>query len=157
MGYYRVQVMRGVLAHTGKSGCHMVLTLIATSFAKDTLQSSKNPMAHGRRPNPARVVKTPPIMNEVEVDVLAHMKCPKEPGTRLHSTNPSERLNGKIKRCIDVVGSLPNDDAIIRLVGALFLEQNNEAVVQRSRHLSLETKASPSDYPNIMLSAVLIA
>ncbi len=134
-----------------------VSTFIATAFAKDTPQSSKNPMTRGRRPNPARVAKTPAIMNEVEVDVLAHMKCPKEPGTRLHSTNPSERLNGKIKRCTDVVGSLPNDDAVIRLVGALFLEQNNEAVVQRSRHKSLETKAFPSDDPNIMLSAVPIA
>jgi putative transposase len=157
MAYYRVQVMRGVLAHTGKSGYHMVLTLIATSFAKDTLQSSKNPMAHGRRPNPARVVKTPTIMDEAEVVVLAYMKFPKEPDTKLHSTNPSERFNGKIKRHTDVVGALSNDDVIIYPVSVLHLEQNNEWVVERNRHLSLQTKASRNDYPNIMLSAVPIA
>ncbi|MHC2365145.1 transposase-like protein [Rhizobium leguminosarum] len=64
-----------------------------------------------------------------------------------------ERLNGEIKRRTEVVGIFPNDDAIVRLVGALLLEQNDEWAVQRSRYMTLETIATMSDDPLINLPA----
>ncbi|MBB2714513.1 mutator family transposase, partial [Rhizobium azibense] len=56
-------------------------------------------------------------------------------------TNPIERLNGEIKRRTEVVGIFPNDEAIVRLVGALLLEQNDEWAVQRAKYMTLETMA----------------
>lgn len=76
-------------------------------------------------------------MDEAETDVLAYTTFPREHRVQLHSTNPIERVNGEIKRRTEVVGIFPNDDAIIRLVGAILLEQNDEWAVQRSRYMTL--------------------
>ncbi|VDS08410.1 Transposase, Mutator family [Paracoccus haematequi] len=92
-------------------------------------------------------------MDDAEHDVLAYMSFSKEHRAKLHSTNPIERLNGEIKRRPDVVGIFPNDDAIVRLVGALLLEQNDEWTVQRTRYMTLETIASMGDDPVISLPA----
>ena len=85
-----------------------------------------------------RFPKLGALMDEAENDVLAHMTFPKAHWTQIHTTNPLERLNGEIKRRTNVVAIFPNDAAIVRLVGAMLLEQNDEWAVQR-RYMSLET------------------
>jgi transposase-like protein len=150
----RVHFMRNVLAHAGKSGRRVVSAFIATAFAQDTPEAASSQwrtVADQIRP---KVPKLAAIMDDAEADVLAYMTFPKEHRAKLHSTNPIERLNGEIKRRTEVVGIFPNDDAIIRLVGAILLEQNDEWAVQRARYMSLETIAPLSDDPFISLPAV---
>lgn len=84
------------------------------------------------------------LMREAEDDVLAFLIFPKEHRSQIHSTNPLERLNKEVKRRTHVVGIFPNEDAIVRLVGALMLEQNDEWAVTR-RYMSLETVANICD------------
>jgi transposase-like protein len=93
-------------------------------------------------------------MDEAEADVLAFMDFPVQHRTRLHSTNPLERVMGEINRRTEVVGIFPNEDAITRLVGAILLEQNDEWAVQRARYMTLETIAPLSDDPLVSLPAV---
>ena len=91
-------------------------------------------------------------MDDAEPDVPAYMTCPREHRTKLHSTNPIERLNGGIKRRTDVVGIFPNEAA--RLVGAILMEQSDGWAVRRARYMTLETMAPVSNNPIIVLSAV---
>jgi putative transposase len=150
----RVHFMRNVLAHAGKQGRRVVSAFIGTAFAQDDAAAASaqwRSVADQLRP---RVPKLAALMDEAETDVLAYMSFPSAHRPKLHSTNPIERLNGEIKRRADVVGIFPNDDAIVRLVGAILMEQNDEWAVQRTRYMTLETIAPISDNPIVILPAV---
>jgi len=60
------------------------------------------------------------------------------------------------KRRTEVVGIFPNDEAIVRLVGAILLEQNDEWAIQRCRYMTLETMAALSDDAVVGLPAMVI-
>ncbi len=149
----RVHFMRNALAHAGKSGRRVVSAFIATAFAQDTPEAASAQWRNVADQIRPKVPKLATLMDSAEQDVLAYMTFPRQHWAKLHSTNPIERLNGEIKRRTEVVGIFPNDDAIVRLVGALLLEQNDEWVVQRSRYMTLETIATMSDDPLISLPA----
>jgi putative transposase len=55
-------------------------------------------------------------------------------------TNPLERLNKEVKRRADVVGIFPGEAAIVRLIGAVLLEANDEWQLQH-RYMQLEAMA----------------
>jgi transposase-like protein len=150
----RVHFMRNVLAHAGKQGRRVVAAFIGTAFAQDDAEAARSQwrqIADHLRP---RVKKLAELMDEAESDVLAYMSFPSPHRTKLHSTNPIERLNGEIKRRTEVVGIFPNDEAVIRLVGAILLEQHDEWAVQRARYMTLETMAPLSHDPFVKLPAV---
>ena len=147
----RVHFMRNVLAHATKSGRRVVSAFIATAFAQDDAEAARSQwrkVADQLRPNTPKLAA---LMDEAETDVLAYMSFPAAHRTKLHSTNPIERLNGEIKRRTEVVGIFPNEDAITRLIGAILLEQNDEWAVQRSRYMTLETMTPLSDDPLVSL------
>jgi transposase-like protein len=147
----RVHFMRNVMAHAGKSGRRVVSAFIATAFAQDDAASAKaqwRGVADQLRP---KLPKLASFLDNAETDVLAYMTFPPTHRVKLHSTNSLERLNGEIKRRTEVVGIFPNEAAIIRLVGAILLEQNDEWAVQRCRYMTLESVAHLSDDPIVSL------
>src|SRR6202140_2190254 len=150
----RVHFMRNALAHAGRSGRRVVSAFIATAFAQDDAEAAKvqwRKVADQLRPNLGKLAA---FMDEAETDVLAYMSFPAAHRAKLHSTNSLERLNGEIKRRTEVVGIFPNEAAIIRLVGAILLEQNDEWAVQRCRYMTLESVAPLSDDPIVKLPVV---
>jgi transposase-like protein len=150
----RVHFMRNALAHAGKSGRRVVSAFIATAFAQEDAPSAKSQWRQVADQLKPKLPKLAALMHEAETDVLAYMSFPKEHRAKLHSTNPLERVNGEIKRRTEVVGIFPNEDAIIRLVGAILLETNDEWAVQRARYMSLETMAPLSDDALVDLPAI---
>ncbi len=150
----RVHFMRNALAHAGKSGRRGVSAFIATAFAQDDAQTASTQWRGIADQLRSKLPKLATLMDTSEHDVLAYMGFPAAHRTKLHSTNPIERLNGEIKRRTEVVGIFPNEGAITRLVGAILREQSEEWAVQRARYMTLETMAPMSDDPIVMLSAV---
>ena len=150
----RVHFMRNAMAYAGKTQRRVVSAWIGTAFAQDDADAARKQwrqVADQLRP---RVSKLAALMDNAEADVLAHMDFPAQHRAKIHSTNPLERLNGEIKRRSDVVGIFPNEAAVVRLIGALLLDQNDEWAVQRARYMSLEIIAPLSDTPSVSLPAI---
>jgi transposase-like protein len=150
----RVHFARNALAHAGKTQRRIVSAWIGTAYAQEDAAAAHaqwRTVADQLRP---KVPKLAALMDAAEEDVLAYMHFPAAHRTKLHSTNPIERLNGEIKRRTDVVGIFPNEAAVVRLVGAILLEQSDEWATQRARYMTLETISAVSDTAPVSLSAV---
>jgi putative transposase len=143
----RVHFMRNALAHVGSKQRAMVAAAIRTAFTQETQEAARGEWRTVADRLRERFPKLGELMDAAEDDVLAHLAFPKEHWPQLHSTNPLERLNGEIKRRTDVVAIFPNEGAIVRLVGALLLEQNDEWAASRARYMSLEKLAQFGDDP----------
>ena len=152
----RVHFLRNALAYANKGQRQMVFALINTIFAQETAEAAHSQWRDVCDQLRERFAKLAKMMEGAEHDVLAFMDFPREHRTKIHSTNTIERLNGEIKRRSNVVGIFPNEAAIVRLVGALLLEQNDEYAIQK-RYMSLESLAPMSDNPSFRLPAIAAA
>ena len=150
----RVHFIRNALAHVGKGQRQAVLAMINTIFVQESAEAASaqwRTVADQLRP---KFPKLAAMMDDAEHEVLTFMSFPKAHRVQIHSTNPLERLNAEVKRRTNVIGIFPNDKAVIRLVGAMMLEQNDEWSLQR-RYMQLEGLLSLSDNQPARLSAVI--
>ncbi len=145
--------MRNALAHVGPKQRPAVVTMLKTIFAQESADAAHEQWHHVADALRERYEKLAIMMDGSGEEVLAYMAFPKEHWAQISSTNPLERVNKEIKRRADVIGIFPNTAAVIRLVGALMLEQNDEWSVSR-RYMTLETIGALSDNPSISLPAL---
>jgi putative transposase len=135
-----VHWMRNALAHVPKGQHTMVAAALRQAFLQpdqDAARQAWRQLADQLRP---RSPKLAGLMDDSEHDVLAYMSFTVQHRVKLHSTNPLERLNKEVKRRADVVGIFPNEASIIRLIGAVLLEANDEWQLQH-RYMQLEAMA----------------
>jgi transposase-like protein len=124
----------------------MVAAAIRTAFAQETEKEAHAEWKAVADRLRERFRPVSMLMEEARHDVLAYMSFHKSHWNQIRSTNPLERLNREIKRRTNVASIFPSEKAIIRLVGAMLLEQNDEWAVTR-RYMSLETMAGLCDDP----------
>ena len=139
----RVHTTRNLLVRVPKPQQSRLATLLREAFTAPT--SDKAHATWRAIVDQARAAhpKLAEAMDEAENDVLAYMDFPAAHRVKLHSTNGLERLNKEVKRRADVVGIFPNEASIMRLVGAVLLEANDEWQLQH-RYLSIEAFAGVS-------------
>ena len=135
----RVHFMRNLLATIPHSAREPVAAIVRTIFAQPdgaTAMAQLHKVADGLS---NRFAQAAVLLEEAAEDILAHRAFPMEHRRQLHSTNPLERLNKEIKRRSNVVGIFPNRMALLRLVGAILAEQDDEWSVADRRYFSAES------------------
>ncbi len=132
--------MRNALAYVPKGQRTMVAAALRQAFLQPDQDGARKVwrgMADQFRPRWPKLAK---LLDGSEHDVLAYMGFPVQHRVKLHSVNPLERLNREVKRRADVVGIFPSEPSILRLVGAVLLEANDEWQLQH-RYLQVEPMA----------------
>jgi putative transposase len=134
----RVHFVRNLLTRVPKSMQTLVATLVRSIFAQPDQQAVWAQHARITEQLLERFPQAAALLADAGPEVLAFAGFPKEHWKQIWSNNPQERLNREIRRRTDVVGIFPNREAIIRLVGAVLAEQNDEWAVAR-RYLSVDS------------------
>jgi transposase-like protein len=142
----RVHWMRNALAYVPKSQTSMAAAALRQAFLQSDQDAARQTWRHVADQMRVRFPKLAALMDESEHDVLAFMGFPAQHRSKLHSVNPLERLNKEVKRRADVVGIFPNESAIVRLIGAVLLEQNDEWQLQH-RYMQVEAMAELNGPP----------
>jgi putative transposase len=132
----RVHFARNLLALIPKSHKDMVAALFRTIFAQPDRDAVSAAWEEVRDQLVKTFSKVGPLMDAAKVEVLAFTAFPKAHWIKIWSNNPLERINKEIKRRSRVVGIFPNEDAVIRLVGAVLADAHDEWQVHDRRYLS---------------------
>jgi putative transposase len=136
----RVHWMRNALAYVPKTQQSMVAAALRQAFLQPDRAQASAMLRHVADQLRPKWPKLAAFIDDSETDVLSYLDFPEQHRSKLHSTNPLERLNKEVKRRADVVGIFPNEAAIIRLIGAVLLEQNDEWQLQH-RYMQVEVMA----------------
>jgi transposase-like protein len=130
-----VHFLRDCLGHARRDQHGLLAALIRPLFNADSGEQARDRLSEAVAHLDGKLPKVAALLEEAEEDILAFYAFPAGHWSKLRSTNPLERFNKEIGRRTDVVGIFPDDRSLIRLVGMLCIEQNDEWLVGR-RYLS---------------------
>jgi transposase-like protein len=157
----RTHFMRNLLTRVPKSAQSFVATMVRTIFAQPDAATVHEQHRRIVDQLATRFPEAARLLDEAASDLLAFTSSPKEHWRQLWSNNSLERLNKEIRRRSDVVGIFPDRASIVRLVGAVLAEQNDEWAVASRRYLSVESLAkalaNPVDEPEEVMAIAAAA
>jgi putative transposase len=127
----RVHFLRNLLARVPRSAQAMVAATVRTIFQQPDRRAAQEQLARVIEMLQERFPQAVALLVEAEEEILTFYDFPAEHRRQIASTNPLERLNKELKRRSAVVGIFPNRAAVLRLLGAILAEQNDEWLVGR--------------------------
>ena len=149
----RVHFMRNVLSVVPKGPQDMVASIIRTVFAQPDREHIVKQFGEVTTMLARSHPKVAAMLADAEHDLLAFAAFPQRHWRQIWSTNPLERVNKEIKRRTDVVGVFPNPAALLRLAGAVLVEQHDEWEAGDRRYFSessmLELKTMNNPTPTV--------
>jgi len=122
----RTHYLRDLLTKVTKTSQPWVATLVRTIFDQPDAAEVHAQFSRVVAALEAKLPAAAAHLSAAEADLLAFTAVPREIWRQIWSSNPQERLNKELRRRTDVVGIFPGRAAIIRLVGAVLMEQNDE-------------------------------
>jgi putative transposase len=137
----KVHCMRNLLGTVPSASKEMVAATVRTIFAQPDAAATRQQLRDVVGLLEGQFPKAAPLLDGAEADVTAYASFPRAHWRKIASTNPLERINKEIKRRSNVVGIFPDDASVIRLVGAVLLEQHDDWAVAERRYLSEESMA----------------
>jgi len=135
----RVHCMRNILCHVSHKQQGMVAAMVRTIFAQESLEDAKKQLRNVVSQLEVHFPKAMEVLENAENEILSFMEFPKAHQPQIYSTNPLERLNKEIRRRSNVVSIFPNRESVIRLIGSVLMEQQDEWYAAEKRYMSLES------------------
>ena len=143
--------MRNLLARVPKGDQATVAALVRTIFQQANRREAEAALERVvdalMKPYPT----VAELLLEAEGEIFTLYDFPAEHRRQIVSTNPLERLNKELNRRSAVVGIFSNRPAVIRLLGDVRAEQNDEWLV--GRHCFSETSMrkllAPTEEPAV--------
>ena len=133
-----VHFIRNAHCHCRKGQRNMVGAALREVFNAENMADARERAASVIERLKPSAPKVAELFEAAEEDLLGFYRFPEAHWPKLRSTNNIERVNKEIARRSDVVGIFPNDQSVIRLIGALLIEQNDEWLISRG-YLSAES------------------
>lgn len=135
----RVHFMRNVLCQVPQKQKGMVSAIVKTIFMVESKEDAKIQLRAVVNQLSPRFPKAMEIVIKAEDEILSYMNFPQKHWQSIFSSNLLERLNKEIRRRFNVVSIFPNRDSVIRLGGALLMEQHDEWAAADRRYMSAES------------------
>jgi len=122
----RVHFSRNAQDLVPRSARGMIASAVRAVFEQPDEAAAHDQLGHMAEGLVAKFPAVARLLLDAEPDILAHFAFPETHRRQIRSTNPLERLNKEIKRRTAVVGIFPNRASVIRLVGMILAEQDDE-------------------------------
>ena len=139
-----VHYIRNVLENVPKSAQGFVAAALRNVFSQLSAEQARDAMSKALEAIRTKWPRAADVAEAGEDDVLAYFAFPAAHWKQIRSTNPLERLNKELRRRVRVVGIFPTRHAVLRLIGMILVEQDDEWKVSGRRYFSVSSMAELS-------------